>query len=66
MFARQWQPLGSLEAKQLASEVNRGSLELAAQRLSLILEDFKPDREVEGFLTRHDSLLSGLGELRKM
>ncbi|KAK4068658.1 hypothetical protein Purlil1_13749 [Purpureocillium lilacinum] len=48
MFARQWQPLGSLETKQLASEVDRGSLELAAQRLSLALEDFKPDREVEG------------------
>lgn len=63
MFARQWQAPGSLEAKQLASEVNRGSLELAAQRLSLCLEDFKPNREVEGFLTTHESILSSLGEL---
>lgn len=63
MFARQWHPLGSLEAKQLASEVNRRSLELAAQSLSLALEGFKPDREVGGFLTRHESLLSSLGEL---
>lgn len=61
MFAKDSEPKGQAEARQLASEANRGRQELNDRPSSLSLDDFRPIEDVARVLRNYNGLLSRLG-----
>ncbi|KAK4064202.1 hypothetical protein Purlil1_14117 [Purpureocillium lilacinum] len=61
MFAKDSEPKGQAEARQLASEANRGRQKLNDRPSSLSLDDFRPIGDVAQVLRKYNGLLSRLG-----